>query len=1371
MSARRNLHILAMLFAAMVVWAVCRPAAADTHYFGADALGWDYEKYYSTIQTGDVDGDGKAELLVRTAIGMQTYKFNSAGNSWELVASGNPDWSDAGGWDGQQYYSTIQTGDVDGDGKAELLALSASWMQTYGFDANSNLWVNLWAQPTEFSVLTYNAHLFEDSSLECICRCAEKDDRCTWSKYQYDDGDTNGGRCYNCAAFVRSSNADIVAVQEVWAYSFREWWTSVLKTGNPNYPYTYFLDSSCNCHSALDQLWKLWGWVPESLPAAILACAVLHMEDDRAWRLNTLGNGLILLSKWPLQDFQFTRFPAYDCGDPGKECWSDKGVITATATIGGAKIRLGISHALTGPDDAKSNWGKDYVPEAITTFNLAGNAYIFALKTNGQAHLRMFEDYTGVDARTGKQVHGAGWKHLYTGDWRGGHEVVTSFELGGHPYLFGLDEGNRAHLVRLNDDPSTGWTRIFRGDWDPGCETVVPFEMQGHPYLFSIYGPNEARIVRINDDPLSGWSQVCSHTWDSGHNAVVGFQLQGHPCLFSIYGQNEAHIIRVNDDPNTGWTTHVVGYPDDFNLVTTFDIDGQPHLLVRDGANQAIILRVDNNLSPQLTEVCSQRPWFPGITDVGFVAVKSFSMNGHPYLFGIRDCCTQHPAPCGQGLPGEAYIRRINDDPNTGWKDMFQLEDMKIIRDATIVDEDGPPAIMMGDFNIHASKYPIMDQLFRKAGAIDAYIEVHGTAEGGETIDLKNNKLAPKFCEDKPETSYNDCDISDPRVYPTEMSIDRIDYVYFKPSGAGLRLVPTEAYVIRNWKYGADSMDLSDHYPVFAKFRLETGCKVHIKGDFDCDGFVDSPDLAMLCSAWLSEPGSGVWDRACDISAPGDDFIDMKDFDEFARQWRTLAVHNVTRDKAYASIQAAINDANDGEEIEVAPGTYYEAIDFKGKAVTLRSTDPNDPNVVAATVINGTGNHHVVQCVSGEDANTVLTGFTVTGGNATGAGETGYGGGMYNKGSSPSITNCIFRGNKAAYGGGMLNSGSSPIITNCTFSGNSASSNSAGMHNTSGSSPTLTHCTFSGNTAGVYGGGMTNAYNSSPVITDCIFADNTANSNGGGMWNLSNSSPTLTNCTFADNLANSDGGGMFNTGASNGVLTNCTFSNNTANHNGGGMYNTNSSNPIMTNCSFTDNTCAAHGGGICNVLSSSPALTNCKFTENEAGGGGGMINSVDCSPTIVNCIYMGNSANYGAGIYNNDNSNPIVTNCTFTSNTALTAGNAMHNAGSKPTVTNCILWDAPGEISNNSGNPTVTYSDVQGGYTGTGNINAAPCFVDAAGGNLRLSSGSPCIDKGSDDAVPAGITTDLDGNPRVSDGDGNGTATVDMGAYEYQVGR
>ena len=95
-------------------------------------------------------------------------------------------------------------------------------------------------------------------------------------------------------------------------------------------------------------------------------------------------------------------------------------------------------------------------------------------------------------------------------------------------------------------------------------------------------------------------------------------------------------------------------------------------------------------------------------------------------------------------------------------------------------------------------------------------------------------------------------------------------------------------------------------------------------------------------------------------------------------------------------------------------------------------------------------------------------------------------------------------------------------------------------------------------------------------------------------------------------------------------------------------------------------------------------------------------------------------------------------------------------SGGFPTIINSIFWgNTPTQIH---GTPTVTYSDVQGAYSGTGNIDSAPLFVGS--GDYHLAASSPCINTGNNDApdLPA---TDKDGRPRIFDG------TVDMGAYEY----
>ncbi len=127
----------------------------------------------------------------------------------------------------------------------------------------------------------------------------------------------------------------------------------------------------------------------------------------------------------------------------------------------------------------------------------------------------------------------------------------------------------------------------------------------------------------------------------------------------------------------------------------------------------------------------------------------------------------------------------------------------------------------------------------------------------------------------------------------------------------------------------------------------------------------------------------------------------------------------------------------------------------------------------------------------------------------------------------------------------------------------------------------------------------------------------------------------------------------------------------------------------------------------------------------------------------------------GGGMYNWEGS-PTVTNCTFSGNSANDDGGGMYNYRSSSTVINCILWgNVPDEIyERSSSGATVTYSDVQGGWPGEGNISVDPLFVDADGpdgiagtmdDDLRLLPESPCIDAGNNYAVPAD-SADLEGD-------------------------
>ena len=225
---------------------------------------------------------------------------------------------------------------------------------------------------------------------------------------------------------------------------------------------------------------------------------------------------------------------------------------------------------------------------------------------------------------------------------------------------------------------------------------------------------------------------------------------------------------------------------------------------------------------------------------------------------------------------------------------------------------------------------------------------------------------------------------------------------------------------------------------------------------------------------------------------------------------------------------------------------------------------------------------------------------------------------------------------------------------------------------------------------------------------------------------------------------------------------------------GGGMRNWDGS-PTLANVTFSGNS-AKNGGGMHNGSPGSPTLTNVTFSGNSSTTLGGGMNNDGGSPTLTNVIFSGNSSQSGGGMFD-EGGRATLTNVTFSTNSAnsFNGGGGMYNkAGSSPTLINCILWgNTPDQIYSDNSTPAVTYSTVQGGFPGTGNIAGNPLFVDADGpdntpgtpdDDLRLRDGSPAIDAGSNGHNSS--STDLDGNPRVADGNGDGNVVIDMGAYE-----
>jgi hypothetical protein len=216
---------------------------------------------------------------------------------------------------------------------------------------------------------------------------------------------------------------------------------------------------------------------------------------------------------------------------------------------------------------------------------------------------------------------------------------------------------------------------------------------------------------------------------------------------------------------------------------------------------------------------------------------------------------------------------------------------------------------------------------------------------------------------------------------------------------------------------------------------------------------------------------------------------------------------------------------------------------------------------------------------------------------------------------------------------------------------------------------------------------------------------------------------------------------------------------------GGGIYILNSS-PTIKNCNIEYNNAYDGGGIYCN--NSFPVVSNSIIRWNTASRyGGGIYCYFGSVPILNNCIISYNTADYGAGLCSYGfGTDPEVINCTFSMNSAGASGGggiACLNSSS-PTLINSILWnDSPDEIY--SGTPTVSYSNIQGGYPGTGNIDQDPLFVDMLSGDFHLTLNSPCIDIGTNSALLS--PTDFEGDPRICDGDFNGSDIVDMGADEY----
>jgi hypothetical protein len=331
-------------------------------------------------------------------------------------------------------------------------------------------------------------------------------------------------------------------------------------------------------------------------------------------------------------------------------------------------------------------------------------------------------------------------------------------------------------------------------------------------------------------------------------------------------------------------------------------------------------------------------------------------------------------------------------------------------------------------------------------------------------------------------------------------------------------------------------------------------------------------------------------------------------------------------------------------------------------------------------------------------------------------------------------TRCVYVGSNAALSGFMLTNGQ-------TRNGGDAIKEQSGGGIWGEVSGAVTNCWIVGNSASYFSGGG-GAYGA--AFYNCTLSNNLSSGFAGGAYQSK-----LVNCRIISNSAYFSGGGTYAA-----TLYNCTLNGNSDYYSGGGACA-----GILYNCRLTGNRAVnGEGGGVSGAI-----LYNCTLSSNSASyyGGGG---ASGC--TLYNCILEGNqSQSLGGGSLKS-----TLYNCTVTGNAAVTGGGGVAGC----TLSNCIVYfnSSPnGSNWNASGFGPISLSYMSYCCTapdplsGPGNVTNDPSFVDPIGGVFHLKCGSPCIDAGTD--LSAIITNDLAGNLRPLDGNGDGIAKFDMGAYEY----
>ena len=405
----------------------------------------------------------------------------------------------------------------------------------------------------------------------------------------------------------------------------------------------------------------------------------------------------------------------------------------------------------------------------------------------------------------------------------------------------------------------------------------------------------------------------------------------------------------------------------------------------------------------------------------------------------------------------------------------------------------------------------------------------------------------------------------------------------------------------------------------------------------------------------------------------------------------------------YGSIQAGIDASTAGDTVLVADGIYYERIRIVGHSVTVASQYVMDGDTmhIANTVI---------------DADTAVLGVVDTACAMLIANADGY--------------DIEVKGLTIRNGLGVV------------FSGNYR--NGAGIHCETASPRIVRNIIEENELDGGYGAAIYCTNSQAHIDSNTIRLNSVTGGSGAGIA-VVGGVPWIEDNRFEQNSSANYGGALMVSGS------NCRINRNrfVENHGARGTVYLSSCSPIIKACVFENNRFYSWPGAAIACDQAHPTVANCVFNGNQTVHNGGAIGCTDSHPEIINCVFHDNEASNTQPAYGNggaiycDNSAASIVNCIFVSNTASNQEQDIYTAG--------------------AATPTVTYSRIEGSWSsGTGNTDAAPLFLDTAGGDFHLMSmgcgqgqNSPCIDAGDPTVLDHLLHCDY----------GLGLERSDMGAY------